>query len=262
MYHINMLIPATRFVVNSVKTLRTSHACRCKLTKNVYSSTSRFMSDSKTSNIVEKPEENDRSEQKDEHNPSSVFDSKYKVFHDEDSQVIFDVSEEKKRIDLGDLIEEQAEYDPFQGINLERGVNGVFELDDLIELLKKENAKQIFVATVPPELTYVDYIVVVTGKSPRHIQALATFVRKIFKLKKHKTDALPKIEGEKSKEWQALDLGNIALHIFSAEERVKYDLETLWSVGSQYDDLSNAKDDESDIMQRYNAFLKDFQPAE
>lgn len=56
--------------------------------------------------------------------------------------------------------------------------------------------------------------------------------------------------------------GNIALHIFSPEARIKYDLETLWSVGSQYDDISNIKEDELNIMHKYKNFLKDFQPAE
>lgn len=57
--------------------------------------------------------------------------------------------------------------------------------------------------------------------------------------------------------------GNIALHIFSYEARLKYDLETLWAVGSQYDDISNQKDDsEIDIMAKYSDFLKDLRPAE
>lgn len=62
-------------------------------------------------------------------------------------------------------------------------------------------------ASVPPEMSYVDYIVVVTGKSHKHMKALATFVRKVYKIKKHKEDSIPKIEGENSKDWIALDLG-------------------------------------------------------
>lgn len=74
-------------------------------------------------------------------------------------------------------------------------------------VLKKDNAQNIFVASVPPEYGYVDYIVVVTGKSVRHMLALATFVRKVFKLKMHDGDKIPKIEGERSEDWIALDLG-------------------------------------------------------
>lgn len=87
------------------------------------------------------------------------------------------------------------------------GINGVYEIEDLIELLQRDNARQIFVATVPKEYSYVDYIVVVSGKTHRHMHALATFVRKIYKIKKLKTDSIPKIEGHDSKDWMALDLG-------------------------------------------------------
>ncbi|XP_032454905.1 mitochondrial assembly of ribosomal large subunit protein 1 [Nasonia vitripennis] len=187
---------------------------------------------------------------------------KYKVFRDEDAPVIFDVNEELKRIELGELNIQEEDKDPYEGINLEHGVNGVFDIEDLVELLKKDNARQIFVATVPKEYSYVDYIVVASGKSTRHLHALATFVRKIYKIKRHKNDTIPKIEGESSKDWMAMDLGNIALHLLTHEARLKYDLETLWSVGSQYDDISNKKDQDLDLMDKYSAFLRNLQPAE
>jgi hypothetical protein len=41
-----------------------------------------------------------------------------------------------------------------------------------------------------------------------------------------------------------MDLGNIALHIFSAKFRKMYDLETLWTVGPEYDDLTNITEKE------------------
>lgn len=88
------------------------------------------------------------------------------------------------------------------------GVTGVFDIKDLVLLLEQDKAKNIFVASVPKEYAYVDYIVVVTGKSQKHMSALATFVRKVYKLKKYQTDQIPKIEGEQSKDWIAIDLGN------------------------------------------------------
>lgn len=87
------------------------------------------------------------------------------------------------------------------------GVNGVFEIEDLVDVLRRENADDIFVCSVPKNLKYVDYLCVVTGRSQRHRTALVQFVRKLFKLKRHKGDVLPKIEGPKSKTWMALDLG-------------------------------------------------------
>lgn len=88
-------------------------------------------------------------------------------------------------------------------------MKGVFEIEDLVDLLHRENSRDIFVATVSKEINYVDYICVVTARSKRHIQALAEFVRKVYKRKCHKSDYIPRLEGKDSDQWIALDLGKI-----------------------------------------------------
>jgi len=60
---------------------------------------------------------------------------------------------------------------------------------------------------LPPDTKYVDYIVVVTGKSKRHMTAVAEFIRKLYKRKRYPHDVIPRIEGEMSSDWMALDLG-------------------------------------------------------
>lgn len=99
------------------------------------------------------------------------------------------------------------------------GVTGVFDIEELVELLERDKAKNIFVASVPKEYAYVDYIIIVSGNSQKHMNALATFVRKIYKLKRHQSDLLPKIEGKNSKDWIALDLGK---YIFCIKNRKLY----------------------------------------
>lgn len=217
--------------------------------------------------------------------------SKYKVFKDSDAVEISDAYEELYK--HPELIKEEPQvHDPFEGLNLERrpvwyesfrlftdyswflgGVNGVYEIEDLVEALEKENSQDIFVAGVPVDLEYVDFICIVTGKSHRHMQAIAEFVRKVYKRKCHSNDIIPRIEGENSKEWVALDLGsllknyvllsqlcsyfliiagNIALHIFSKEARTKYDLESLWAVGAQYDSEYNKEDPIVEMLERHS----------
>lgn len=57
------------------------------------------------------------------------------------------------------------------------GVAGVFDIKDLVEVLRKENAKDIFVCRVPKEFKYVDFMVVVTGE---FIFGLVFFFSKIL----------------------------------------------------------------------------------
>lgn len=54
--------------------------------------------------------------------------------------------------------------------------------------------------------------------------------------------------------------GNIALHVFSEKARKQYDLETLWSVGAEYDDQTNKKSEVVDMFENYSKYLKDLKP--
>lgn len=142
------------------------------------------------------------------------------------------------------------------------GKYGVFDIEDLVDVLKRDNAIDIMVCEVPKNLKYVDYICVITARSPRHMKAIAEFVRKMYKLKRTKNDRIPRLEGKGSDDWVALDMGNIALHIFSFEARMKYDIEQLWSVGTEFDAETNKPDNSTVQMYRRHAdFLSDLKPA-
>ncbi|KAI8427633.1 hypothetical protein MSG28_002116 [Choristoneura fumiferana] len=199
---------------------------------------------------------NPRQTSKPNNQASPAITSKYQVITDSNATVIENTAEEH--------FQEENKYpifsDEYDGVNLTRGKTGVFEIEDLVVLLQRENSKDIFVATVPQSINYVDYICIVSARSKRHILALAEFVRKVYKKKCYKSDSIPRIEGKGSDEWMALDLGNIALHIFSEKARKVYDLETLWAVGPEYDDQMNKKHDVADIFQNYSSYLKDLKP--
>jgi len=91
---------------------------------------------------------------------------------------------------------------PFKG-----GQEGVFDLHELVEVLHLCRARHLCVIAVPPEAKYVDYMLIVTGKSQRHMLAMAEFVRRVYKQKRNPEDIVPKIEGKNCKNWMALDLG-------------------------------------------------------
>jgi ribosomal silencing factor RsfS len=91
----------------------------------------------------------------------------------------------------------------------------VFDIEEIVEILRREKLENIFVASLPPDINYVDYIVIVTGKSKRHMSAVAEFVRKLYKKKRYPYDLIPRIEGENSKDWMALDLGRYTMSLTS-----------------------------------------------
>lgn len=128
-------------------------------------------------------------------------------------------------------------------------------------MLKIENAENIFVAAVPLEIKYVDYFVIVSGKSHRHMKGIMEFVRRVYKQKRHKNDIVPVTEGANSKDWMALDLGNIALHVFSKQARQVYDLESLWAVGPEFDAECNKKDAIVDMLEKHSIYLHKLEPA-
>ncbi|XP_030385448.1 mitochondrial assembly of ribosomal large subunit protein 1 [Scaptodrosophila lebanonensis] len=190
---------------------------------------------------------------------------KYKVFRDDEAVEIFDVEEARVRyqeLEHQQTQEEEEESGPDQyyGLSLQRGIRGVFDVEDLVELLRKEHVDDIFVCYVPEDLKYVDHMVVCSARSYRHMLATAEFVRRMFKIKRNKNDILPRIEGEKSRDWMAMDLGNIALHIFSPKAREEYDLESLWAIGSQYDHESQQPQNPYADMFRHQDILQPEQP--
>lgn len=178
---------------------------------------------------------------------------KYEKFDAHSSEIIYDYDEERLRREDGIVKEEVKEIE----ITLQRGETGVFDIHELVDLLRQENAQDIVVMQIPPRLNYIAYIVIVSSNSNRHISALAEFVRRIYKRKKHQKDPSVIIEGKKTN-WIAMDLGNIALHMMRQELRESYDLETLWTVGPEYDDKCREREDSMNDMYNFSDPLAGF----
>jgi len=72
-----------------------------------------------------------------------------------------------------------------------------------------------------------DYLLLVSGRSDRQVQAIAENIRTEFK---HQHDTLPlAIEGMDQGRWVLLDYGELMVHVFQQPVREFYDLEGLWS---------------------------------
>ncbi|XP_034230335.1 protein Iojap, chloroplastic [Thrips palmi] len=206
----------------------------------------------------------DVEEEKKKFASSGNLTSKYKVFKDEDSPIILDVEEERlvSRSVNETHVTQQNEFD---AISFKPGVHGVFDIDELVSILKSKNAEDIVVIQMDSTTNLAQQMVIVTGKSSRHLKALASFVRLVYKKKIGKHDLVPHVEGKsnKSDNWFALDLGNIILHLFSKHTRAVYDLESLWALGPEFDPfLNEAEDPLAAIISKHSHYISDLEPAD
>jgi ribosome-associated protein len=77
------------------------------------------------------------------------------------------------------------------------------------------------------EGSYADYILVVSGRSDRHVQSVADGVKKAMR---DDMGRMPiGIEGNGDGQWSLIDYGEIVVHVFYHPIREHYDLEGLWS---------------------------------
>ncbi len=97
-------------------------------------------------------------------------------------------------------------------------------ITDVIDEKKGEN---ITVLDVRGKTSITDYMVIVTGTSERHARSLCQYVsEKVKKL----GISHPGFEGGPGSDWVLLDLGDVILHVMTAQAREFYQLEKLWSM--------------------------------
>ena len=96
----------------------------------------------------------------------------------------------------------------------------------IIETLNSNKALDIISIDLENKSSMADYMIIASGTSSRHIQALSEQVLEKFKSNGIKDS---KIEGKDSKEWKLVDGLDIIVHIFNPEKRKFYELEKMWS---------------------------------
>ncbi|KFV75385.1 Mitochondrial assembly of ribosomal large subunit protein 1, partial [Dryobates pubescens] len=110
-----------------------------------------------------------------------------------------------------------------------------FNIDFVVALLRQENAKDICVIQLPPEIQYCNYFVIVSGSSTRHLHAMAHYMLKMVRQLLLHTLGL--WNGFKY-DWLCIDFGTIVTHFMLPETREVYELEKLWTLGSYDDQLA------------------------
>jgi ribosome-associated protein len=102
------------------------------------------------------------------------------------------------------------------------------ELSDLIvDALEEIKGQDIIKLNVRDMTTVTDWMVVASGTSSRHVQALVDNVVQRAKAAGHRPTG---IEGESGAEWILLDLQDALVHVMLPKVREFYNLEKLWSI--------------------------------
>lgn len=70
-----------------------------------------------------------------------------------------------------------------------------------------------------------DYMVIASGRSTRHVAAIANKLAE--RLKKEK-GVFAKVEGLPAADWVLIDAGDVIVHLFRPEVRSFYNLERMW----------------------------------
>ena len=96
----------------------------------------------------------------------------------------------------------------------------------VIKTLDINKAQDIISINLKDKSSMADYMIIASGTSSRHIQALSEQV-----LEKLKDNGIEnsKIEGKESNEWKLVDGIDLIVHIFHPEKRKFYELEKIWS---------------------------------
>ena len=96
----------------------------------------------------------------------------------------------------------------------------------ILDTLDSNKALDIISIDLKNKSSMADYMIIASGTSSRHIQALSEQV-----LEKLKTNGVKnsKIEGRESLDWKLVDGIDLIIHIFNPEKRKFYELEKIWS---------------------------------
>ena len=98
--------------------------------------------------------------------------------------------------------------------------------DIILKTLDRNKALDVVSIDLASKSSMADYMIIASGTSSRHIQALSEQVLQKFKNSGIKNC---KIEGSDSSEWKLIDGIDLIVHIFNPEKRKFYELEKMWS---------------------------------
>jgi len=96
----------------------------------------------------------------------------------------------------------------------------------ILNTLDSNKALDIVSIELIDKSSMADYMIIASGTSSRHIQALSEQV-----LEKFKSNGIQncRIEGKESNDWKLIDGIDLIVHIFNPDKRKFYEIEKIWS---------------------------------
>ena len=93
--------------------------------------------------------------------------------------------------------------------------------------LDDDQAQDVVVIDLRGKSPIADYIVVASGRSQRHVGAIADHIGRALKEAGH---GKAHMEGMPQADWVLIDAGDVIIHLFRPEVRAFYRLEQIWSL--------------------------------
>lgn len=105
-------------------------------------------------------------------------------------------------------------------------------LEDLIlNRLDDDKAEEVVLIDLRGKSPMADSMIVASGRSHRHVGALADHVMRALKEAGH---GKARVEGLPHCDWVLIDAGDVVVHLFRPEVRSFYNIEKIWSVDSPH----------------------------
>lgn len=110
-------------------------------------------------------------------------------------------------------------------------------LKKIVTWLDEAKAENIVSIPLTGKSSIGDYMVVASGRTDRHVGAVADQLRR--KLKSAGVSTPLRVEGTDACDWVLIDSGDIVVHIFRPEVREFYNLEKMWQADRPTDPPSH-----------------------
>jgi ribosome-associated protein len=98
-------------------------------------------------------------------------------------------------------------------------------IDTVLASLDDSKAENIVSIDIQGKSSLGDYMVVASGRSHRHVAAVAD---QLLKALKDAGFGQARVEGLASADWVLIDAGDVIIHVFRPEVREFYNLEKMW----------------------------------